>query len=211
MLWILTAIIASYLIGSIPSAYIFCRALKGIDIRTVGSGNVGATNALRVLGKKWGIFILFLDILKGLLPVLLLGNITISKTTLLTNEQLRFLIGLSCISGHNWTVFLSFKGGKGIATTLGTLIGFACTIPGLNVILSLLILTWLLIFILSKTVSLASIATSALLPVYAGLFRQSRFLIIASLVLSLFAIIRHKTNIIRLLNGTEPRLKFKKK
>ena len=65
MLWILTAIIASYLIGSIPSAYIFCRVLKGIDIRTVGSGNVGATNALRVLGKRWGIFILFLDVLKG--------------------------------------------------------------------------------------------------------------------------------------------------
>ncbi len=210
MLWIIPAIVVSYLVGSIPTAYIFCRLLKGIDIRTVGSGNVGATNALRVLGKGWGVVILFLDILKGLVPVVIVGDLIASKILFLSNEQLRVLVGICCISGHNWTVFLNFKGGKGIATTLGVLLGFALRIPGLSVILGLLIITWFSVFMVSRIVSLASIIAAVCLPLYAFVFRQSLFIIFSGIILALFAVIRHKANIKRLFARQEPRLNFKK-
>ena len=210
MLWIIPAILVSYLVGSIPTAYIFCRLLKGIDIRTVGSGNVGATNALRVLGKGWGVVILLLDILKGLVPVVIVGDLIATKVLFLSNEQLRVLIGICCISGHNWTVFLNFKGGKGIATTLGVLLGFALRIPGLSIILGLLIITWFSVFMLSRIVSLASIIAAVCLPVYALVFRQSSFIIFSGIILALFAVIRHKANIKRLFARQEPRLNFKK-
>jgi glycerol-3-phosphate acyltransferase PlsY len=210
MLPIIAAIVVSYLVGSIPTAYIFCKALKDVDIRTVGSGNVGATNALRVLGKRWGITILILDMLKGALPVVFLANYFLPKTPLLNDEQLRVLIGFCCISGHNWTIFLNFKGGKGVATSIGVLAGLAFTIPGLNIILGILLLTWLIAFLLFRIVSLASIIAFIELPVLAALFKESKFIICASLVLSLFAVIRHKTNIARLMQGKEPRLNFKK-
>jgi glycerol-3-phosphate acyltransferase PlsY len=210
MLLILIAITASYLIGSIPTAYIFCRLLKGIDIRTVGSGNVGATNALRVLGKRWGILVLLLDILKGFLPVFFLGNFLQPSITALSNEQLRFIIGLGCISGHNWTLFLRFRGGKGVATTIGVLIGLAFSIPELNIVLGFLSLTWFLTFVFTRIVSISSIIAAISLPVLAAFLRQSAFIVFASIVLALFVVVRHKTNIARLLQGKEPRLKFKK-
>lgn len=112
MLWIIITICASYLLGSIPTAYIFGRLLKGIDIRDFGSGNVGATNALRVLGKPVGITVLIIDILKGVLAVALLGNLLSAKVSFLPPEILRVMSGLCAIAGHNWTIFLNFKGGK---------------------------------------------------------------------------------------------------
>ena len=210
MLWIITGITTSYLIGSIPTAYIFCRLLKGEDIRKVGSGNVGATNALRVLGKGWGITVLILDILKGAIPVIIIGDILAAKIFFLTDEQIRVIIGFCCIAGHNWTIFLNFKGGKGVATTIGVLMGLAFTVSGLNVVLGLLLLTWILVFLISRIVSLASIIAFAALPIYAIIFRQSKFLITASAILAILAIIRHKANLKRLLQGKEPRLSFKK-
>src|SRR3989338_6731967 len=113
MPWIILGICISYFIGSLPTAYIFGRVLKGIDIRKFGSGNVGATNALRVLGKPAGIAVLVLDIFKGVVAVLFLGNIIATRITGIPDVTLRVLLGFSCISGHNWTIFLRFKGGKG--------------------------------------------------------------------------------------------------
>jgi len=173
------------------------RLLKGIDIRTVGSGNVGATNALRVLGKSWGIFILFLDILKGFLPVYFLGG---------SSELNNILIGLACICGHNWTIFLKFKGGKGIATTLGVLIGLSFKVPGLNIILGILLVVWVACFAASRIISFASIISAAMLPVLVIFFKQSKLLIGVSILLSLFAIWRHKANLKRLFQGKESRL-----
>ncbi|MBU2222377.1 MAG: glycerol-3-phosphate acyltransferase, partial [Candidatus Omnitrophica bacterium] len=131
MLWIIPALLVSYLIGSIPTAYIFAKVLKGIDIRKTGSGNVGATNAARILGKKTAIVILSLDILKGLLPVIFLGDL-ISPQVGLNQEVLRIMLGFSSIAGHNWTIFLGFRGGKGIATTLGVLLGLTVRLAGLK-------------------------------------------------------------------------------
>lgn len=210
MLWIILAIAISYLIGSIPVAYIFGRLLKGIDIRKFGSGNIGATNALRVLGKGPGITVLVLDILKGFVVVLFLGNFITSKITSISDEILRIILGLSCISGHNWTIFLKFKGGKGVATTFGVLLGLATKIGALRVTFSLAVLTWLAIFFIFRIVSLASVLTGIALPIYMTIFRQSGILIFASAIISVFIIIRHRSNLKRLFQGKEPPITFRK-
>lgn len=210
MLWIIIGILTSYLIGSIPTAYIFAKALKGVDIRKFGSGNVGATNALRLLGKKAGIAVLFLDILKGFIAVVILSSILSFKVTNISNQMFLILLGIGSICGHNWTIFLNFKGGKGIATTFGVLIGLAFKIPSLRIIMLLVVLTWFIAFIISRIVSLASIAAALTLPVYMVLLKQSNLLFFSSILVSIFAVIRHKTNIIRILEGKEPRLNFKK-
>jgi len=205
---IIIATFISYLIGSIPTAYIFGRLLKGIDIRNFGSGNVGTTNALRVLGRWPGIAVLAFDILKGFIPVVFLGNFLSPQINYMPQEVWRIILGLGSIAGHSWTVFLNFKGGKGIATSFGVLLGLAIKIPGLKIILVLLILSWFLIFILTRIVSLASILCAVLLPVYMLLFRQTLTLTISSLILSIFVILRHRSNLQRLWLGKEPRLKF---
>jgi glycerol-3-phosphate acyltransferase PlsY len=209
MLWIITAIFVSYLIGSFPSAYCFGR-LKGIDIRKSGSGNVGATNALRVLGRGAGIAVLTLDIFKGVFVVLFLANYFSARVTFMQEQNLRIIMGLCCIFGHIWTVFLNFKGGKGIATTFGVLIGLAFKIPALNVIVGLLVITWLVVFLFTRIVSLASLLAGLLLPIYAVLFKLPLLLVIACIFLFILVLFRHKANLARLFQGKEPRLYFKK-
>ncbi|MFA5276547.1 MAG: glycerol-3-phosphate 1-O-acyltransferase PlsY [Candidatus Omnitrophota bacterium] len=212
MLWITTGIIVSYLIGSIPTAYIFGRLLKGVDIRKYGSGNVGATNALRVLGRRAGITVLILDIFKGFFTVVFIGNLVLGKgVPLISEETLRLILGFSCICGHNWTIFLNFRGGKGIAASLGVLIGLAFKIGALKIVLGLLILTWFIVFFLLGIVSIASVITAIALPVFIALFAQTPILICASLLLCIFIIVRHKSNLKRFFKGEEPRLNFKKK
>ncbi len=209
MLWIIISIFISYLIGSIPTAFIFGKIIKGIDIRKFGSGNVGATNALRVLGKKAGIAVLVLDVLKGVLSIFLVQAAIAPGNG--SADVYRILAGISCICGHNWTIFLNFKGGKGMATTLGVLIGLAVKTPGLGVILICLVLIWALLFIIFRIVSLASIASALLMPVFMIIFRQSPIMIFAGIILSIFVLLRHKPNITRLLQGKEPKLDFNKK
>jgi len=207
MPWIIHGIAISYLIGSIPTAYIFGRLLKGIDIRKFGSGNVGATNALRVLGKPAGITVLLLDILKGFLVVFFLGNFITSRTAGISDITTRVVLGICGICGHNWTIFLKFKGGKGMATTLGVLLGLAVTVPGLKVAFGLVILTWLIVFLISRIVSLASILCAIALPAYMVVSKAPGILISLSLVICLLIILRHKSNLQRLFQGKEPRLK----
>ncbi|HLD83191.1 MAG TPA: glycerol-3-phosphate 1-O-acyltransferase PlsY [Candidatus Omnitrophota bacterium] len=207
MPWIILGIITSYLLGSIPTAYIFGR-IKGIDIRKSGSGNIGATNALRVLGKKVGITVLLLDVLKGSAAVIFLGNFALLKAVPISLESLLIALGLSCICGHIWTVFLRFKGGKGVATTLGVLLGLAIKLPALKIALGLVLLIWLLAFILFRIVSLASMISILALPILMLALKQSGTLIFSSLILSLLVILRHKSNLKRLFEGKESRLKF---
>jgi glycerol-3-phosphate acyltransferase PlsY len=209
MLLTIVALLASYLLGSIPTAYFFGKVLKGIDIRKVGSGNVGATNALRVLGKGAGITVLLLDILKGLIAVTLLADFFVQRPVLWQVQNLRIIMGLCCICGHNWTIFLQFKGGKGIATTLGVLLGLALRINGLNNAIGILIIIWFVVFFFFRIVSLASIIAAIGLPVSCIFFKQSNFLIMVALILSIFVIIRHKGNLVRIFQGKEPRLYFK--
>ena len=206
MLWTIAALLLSYLLGSIPTAYLFGRALKGIDIRKAGSGNVGATNALRVLGKGAGITVLLVDILKGFIAVTLLAEFFVNKPVLWQVQNLRIFMGLGCICGHNWTIFLRFKGGKGIAASFGVLLGLSMKVPGLNIVMGLIVLTWLLVFFSSRMVSLASIIAALALPILCLFFKQPFPLIAVSLLLCIFVIIRHKANLARIFQGKEPRL-----
>jgi len=144
---IILGIIVSYLIGSIPTAYIFGRLYKNIDIREHGSGNVGATNVFRVLGKGSGFAVLMLDILKGILAVTVAADIVG-----LADIFGRIIMALSVVVGHNWTVFLKFKGGKGVATSLGVLLGLTIKIASIRPVLFLTVLIWVGCFLISRIV-----------------------------------------------------------
>ena len=196
-------ILVSYLIGSIPTAYIFGRWLKGIDIRQHGSGNVGATNAFRVLGKAWGAVILILDILKGVVAVTLVGDIL--QMTSLGN---RLVLALAVVCGHNWTVFLQFKGGKGIATSLGVLIGLSISFPSVGKVLLVCLLIWLAIFFISGYVSLSSILAGVALPFLMVLTQQAGEMIFLGVIFGIFVVVRHRPNIHRLLRGEESRVRM---
>lgn len=208
---LICAIIISYLIGSIPTAYIFGRLLKGVDIRKRGSGNVGATNAFRVLGAGFGIVVLLLDALKGLVCVAGLADYVLARGFTLNPLMLRVVLGLTAVAGHNWTVFLNFKGGKGMAVTLGVLVGLSIKFPVLRIILLAEIALWLAVFFSSRIVSLASIVSAIAFPIFFIIFKQPPYLILMSFILSLLIVFRHKSNISRLLRGQESRINFSRK
>lgn len=192
---LLTAV-ASYLIGSIPTAYLLGKWLKGIDIREHGSGNVGATNAFRVLGKGPGIIVLIVDIIKGVGPVLLAG---------VFHAQVpgRILAAIMAVCGHNWTCFLNFRGGKGIATTLGALIGLTVVLPDIRLAVLFCVLGWILCFLVTAYVSVSSIFAAILLPVLMIIFSADISIVVLSIVLCLFVVLRHRPNIQRLFKGQE--------
>ena len=208
---LICAIILSYLIGSIPTAYIFGRIVKGVDIRKHGSGNVGATNAFRVLGAGFGITVLLLDALKGLVCVVNISDFILSRGLGLNPLMLRVILGLTAVAGHSWTVFLNFKGGKGMAITLGVLVGLSIKFPVLRIILLAEIALWLAVFLSNRIVSLASIISAIAFPIFFIIFRQSPYLVLMSLILSLLIVFRHKSNISRLLRGQESRINFSRK
>jgi len=162
---------------------------------------------MRVLGKRMGLLVLLLDIAKGTLAVMLLTGLLRDKISANAyKELLPLACGLGCIAGHNWTVFLKFKGGKGVATTLGVLIGLAFEIKGLAIILALALGTWAAIFLATRIVSAGSIITAILFPLYMVLFKQTLIMIIFTLILSIFILYRHLPNLKRLLQKQEKRL-----
>jgi len=194
------------LIGSIPTAYIFVRLLKGQDVRSFGSGNVGATNASRLIGRGWGITVLALDVLKGYISVALVGGLLASKVTFLSTEMFQIILGAASVIGHVWTVFLKFKGGKGVACTLGVLLALSVTSAVLRPILGLTLLTWIVAFAAARIVSLASILACISFPIYMAIFRQRLSLVIATSALAAFIVLRHKSNLSRLFQKKERRL-----
>ncbi len=198
-------IIVAYLIGSIPTGYLVAEHVKGIDIREHGSGNVGATNVFRIMGKKWGSFVLIIDILKGLIATALLAP-TSDAFPEISIPLKQFLFGAAAIAGHTWTPWLGLKGGKGIATSAGALIGI---FPFATV---LAILIWGSCFLIWGYVSLASIVAAATFPILLIIFHRHMvsfpeiFLITLALVALL--IYNHRANIGRLRRGEEPRVNF---
>ncbi|MDP8323244.1 MAG: glycerol-3-phosphate 1-O-acyltransferase PlsY [Candidatus Stygibacter australis] len=206
MNWInfIISIVAAYLLGSIPFSYIFGK-LQGIDIRQHGSGNVGATNALRVLGTKIGVITLLLDMGKGFVAVQL-ARILMPGVF----EGYYVIIALVAITGHIFTLFLGFKGGKGVATSAGVFINLL-PLPCL-----LTLLVFVIVVTVSKYVSLGSITAALFLFIYILIenirnsFGEWYYLGVVILVAG-FIIIRHRANISRLLSGTENKLSFKKK
>lgn len=205
--WLLIAV-GSYLIGSIPFGYLAGR-LCGIDIRTKGSGNIGATNALRVLGKKWGYTVFLLDFLKAWLPVKLALGWGIALMVHPASAP-GALAGLCALLGHSFPIWLGFKGGKGIASSAGVMVGLF----SLAVFLVCLGM-WLLLFTVTRYVSIASIVAAVSLPAAVGilvlLHRADWLGFTVSVVMAALAIWRHRSNIVRLRAGTEPRFERKKK
>jgi acyl phosphate:glycerol-3-phosphate acyltransferase len=195
--------LGGYCLGSIPTGYCVGR-LRGVDIRLLGSGNIGATNVMRILGKPIGIFVLLVDALKGYLACMLLPSLAIdllaAGTDLPDKEWLRLAGGIMAILGHNFPCWLRFKGGKGIATSAGVL---AALMPWA---FAICVGTWLATLGVSRYVSVASIAAAIVLPPAVWATQSSRLLLGVSVMLSAMAVFKHRTNIQRLLDGTEHRL-----
>ncbi|MBU1083926.1 MAG: glycerol-3-phosphate 1-O-acyltransferase PlsY [Candidatus Omnitrophota bacterium] len=196
-------ILAAYILGSLPTAYLAGKAFKGIDIREFGSGNVGATNVFRSVGRAAGIFVFVLDVLKGAAAVILIP-LAVKKidpnADILLHDVFYIALGAAVVAGHIWTCFLKFKGGKGVATTAGVMAGLSPAILGIC------LLIWVIIFSIWKFVSLASISSAVSMPVLSVVFGKSLEFTIFTAVICIVGVYAHRSNIRRLIQGTENRL-----
>jgi glycerol-3-phosphate acyltransferase PlsY len=192
--------VAFYLVGSIPTGYLLGRA-RGIDVRRHGSGNIGATNVGRVMGRNWGLFAFACDFLKGFLPLYLVRTFVFSGPESWMTSLLLVICGIAAILGHNYTPWLGFKGGKGIATSAGML---GALLPW---VLAVALSLWIVAVLVTRTVSIGSLLAAASLPLAAACFYPQQWVYfgLASLTGALAAW-RHRSNIQRLLAGTESRL-----
>ncbi len=216
---IVVSALLAYLLGAIPFGWIVARA-RGVDIFAVGSKNIGATNVARCVGKKWGILTFILDCLKGYVSCALVapfvfmafakfGHAVDPAPTATAFAGIKLLCGVMSVVGHSFPVFLKFKGGKGVATSAGLLLGIAPAACGIA------FAAWLVIFIASRYVSLASILAALALGIIAWVlpaYREVGWWLPAVLtVLAVLVIVRHHANIDRLIHGKELRFEFKKR
>ena len=203
-------IVFAYLLGAVPFGFLIAR-YHGKDLREIGSGNIGATNTGRVLGRKWGIICMILDALKGLIPMLI-AKTQIPDQPTASMLWLWLAVGCAAISGHIFPVYLKFKGGKGVATSLGMVLGLFpyYTIPGI-----ITFVVWTLAVLLWRYVSLASILAAAVFPVILFIaiivaeswkFSNLWPLLIVALIMPILVVVRHAENIKRLLEGSETRV-----
>ncbi|MGI2295792.1 glycerol-3-phosphate 1-O-acyltransferase PlsY [Paenibacillus sp. GXUN7292] len=197
MLYDVIAVVLSYLLGSVSFSIVIAKFVKGIDIRQHGSGNAGATNTLRVLGKGPGLLVFLLDFAKGSAAVWIGYGLS-------GNEWVPVLCGLASIIGHNWPIWFRFKGGKGIATTIGAMASLAFIPALLAGIITIIIIA------ITRYVSLGSLIMTVLIPIFVAVFHFSWPLFGGTLIICLFAFVRHRTNIMKLIQGTENKLGAKK-
>ncbi|HIE30170.1 TPA: glycerol-3-phosphate 1-O-acyltransferase PlsY [Candidatus Poribacteria bacterium] len=189
-------ILLSYLVGAIPFGYIIGRLWKGIDIREYGSGNIGFTNVLRAIGTVPGFIVMLLDIGKGVAAVVGIARLGEANLTILP-----VLCGIASIIGHNWTIYLNFKGGKGIDTTIGVFIA----LEPIATVISLIV--WVIAVAITRYVSLGSLLFVICLPLATLAIKQDiTAVLVAAILAMLFAIYKHRSNIVRLLNGTERKI-----
>ncbi len=187
--------LVAYLLGSIPFGFIFAKLFRNTDIREHGSGNIGATNVLRVMGWKLALPVFILDLLKGFLAVFL-------AKALDGGSLLPLAAGILVMLGHSFPMFLGFKGGKAAATAIGVLLALSGWVT------LALFAAATIIFAITRYVSLASIVGSLLVPIFFWLFGFKLPYIIFGLAVAILVVFRHQANIKRLLDGTEPKLKF---
>ena len=192
MLGAIMAILISYLIGSIPFGLIVGKVWANLDVREYGSGNIGASNVLRTIGPAAAIVVFVLDVAKGAVAVYL--------GSLVGGEVVRILAAVAAIAGHNWPIYLKFKGGKGIATSLGAVVSLT------PVIALILMGLWIILVGITRYISLASLAAALFFPIFLIITGASITYIIAGFMISSFAFYRHRTNIQRLLAGTENKI-----
>ena len=189
------ALLGSYVIGSFPSAYVLVKWLKRVDVRTIGSGNVGATNVTRIAGLWSGVLVFLIDAAKGIVAVSVLAPWLVHPLP----ASIRLGCGLAAVLGHDFPVFLKFQGGKGVATTIGVLVA---TMPRAA---ALCLAAWTACFFIWRYVSVGSLAAAVMLPLAQWLTGQSREEILLGSSLALLIIIRHRANLERLLKSQEHR------
>ncbi|WP_223376084.1 glycerol-3-phosphate 1-O-acyltransferase PlsY [Schnuerera sp. xch1] len=196
---VLLVIMLAYLIGNFSSAYVLGKIIKNTDIRNCGSGNAGATNALRVFGKKIGILAFVFDVLKGVLAIYIGGKIL--------GYDGKLIAGLFSVIGHNWPIFLNFKGGKGIATSFGILLSLHWPTAMISLVFFIVVL------VMKRYVSLSSITAAVVAPIVVILIKRpfDKGFVIVTLILAIIAIFKHKANIKRLLEGKEYKIGEKSK
>lgn len=195
VLIVLACAAGAYLVGSVSPSVFLGRLVKGVDVREHGSGNAGATNAFRVLGTPLGVVVLAADVLKGFLPVLLTARY-------IGNPSVTVLVAMAVIAGHNWSVFLKGKGGKGVATGAGVILAM------MPMIIAILVAVFAVVLVLTSTVSIASLIATMLFPVLTIATAQPLAYVIFSLLGSAVVIYGHRGNIKRLLRREEPRVRL---
>lgn len=193
------AMFITYLIGSIPTGYLIAKFTKRIDLRRQGSGNIGATNVLRVIGKLAALSTLIIDILKGFIAVTFWADMAYSFRMNITYTQYLAVLGACVVIGHSYSLFLDFKGGKGVATSAGVMLALC---PRL---LLIGLCVWALAFISSKIVSVSSLSAAVAIPVASYFFDYPRAIRLLVAVLAVLIIVRHKENIKRLAKKEEHR------
>jgi acyl phosphate:glycerol-3-phosphate acyltransferase len=206
MLWLVLALVVSYLVGGIPTAIIFSKALRGIDVREYGSRNAGATNIWRVLGAGPAITVLLIDAAKGVVAVLLVSRIVhVSPDLAINADTVSVLCGLQAIIGHIWTPYARFKGGKGVGTAAGAF-GALAPLAAMSAVLVFVAVVWL-----TRYVSAGSMAAAVALP---GIMiaqyltapgAVSPIAVVVASAVGLIVIAKHRTNIVRIVRGTENR------
>lgn len=200
------SLLAAYLVGAIPFGLLVARA-RGVDIRKVGSGNIGATNVFRSVGKSWGILVYALDMLKGLAPTACLPQVTaaLADSTAPAPTYLALAYGIAAVAGHNWPIYLGFKGGKGVATTSGVLLGVSPQAMGIG------LAAWLLSFLITRYVSVASMVAAVAVAASAWWLEPPPVTPAVFTLLAVFVLWRHRINVQRLRAGAEHRFQFGKK
>ncbi len=197
--WIFWAL-GAFLLGSVPFGKLISQKTAGIDITVKGSRNIGATNVAREIGIRWGLLTLVLDILKGLIPIILFASFS-SRAGQLSYEIGLSAVGLCALLGHQFSLFLKFRGGKGVSTALGVCLG----VSPLAAIFALL----LFILVVSKWqfVSLGSITAAAAMPIFLALLHKPMPFVIGALLAAVLICLRHRENILRLAHGNERKWK----
>jgi glycerol-3-phosphate acyltransferase PlsY len=191
----------SFLLGSIPFGVLFTRR-KGVDIRSIGSKNIGATNVLRAAGKKSAVLTLLGDLLKGLIPVLACRIIFINmaQSSRIIEDFWLGMVGLSAVLGHMFSIFLSFRGGKGVATGFGVLLIYSPAASGIMLII------WMTVALIFKYSALAALIAVTALPVILAMLKASAVKIAVGVVLAALIIYKHKSNIKNLMSGVEDKI-----
>ncbi len=187
--------LVSYFIGSLPTAYVLVRVVKGVDIRTVGSGNVGATNAARAVGPWAGLVVFSVDVLKGVVAVAGVSHLFVREAS----TAIGLSCGLAAVIGHDFPVFLRFRGGKGVSTTIGALVA------GQPLIAAVLVGVWVVVFALCRYVSVASMAAALTIPLAQLAWHHPPSEILLGAGFAVLLVVQHRSNIQRLFAGAEPR------
>ena len=200
-------IILAYILGSVPNALWIGKVFKGIDIREHGSRNTGSTNAARILGAKLGILTLILDVSKGLVPTLIaiLLRVDFFQNLIKISNFDYVLVGICAILGHVFSMFMNFKGGKAVATTLGV---FLILVPKAILFAAIV---FFVVFAISRYVSLSSILAAISLPIFIYFLYQQTIYVILGILIAILIVVKHRSNIERLKNGTESKFSLKNK